>query len=89
MANVNDKPRFISFHRDDTGTRTVPIATGHDYKECQALAITRTLSCCELTGTIHTQDRTADVDLTTFIRITEFLNAHFMSIDAAVRGNAS
>lgn len=84
---MSDKLRFISYHENDSGTRRVPIATGHSREECQSLAIVRTLSACELNGRIYTQDRTADVDLQTFTQLTQFLNVQFMVLDASNRGN--
>ena len=87
MSNVQELPRFISYHIHGTDARKpVPIATGHTHEDCQALAITRTLVTCELHGGIQTQDRTADVDFPTFMQLTEFLNHHFMALDAEARG---
>lgn len=86
---MTDKQRFICYHIDDSGSRSVPIATGRTRDQAQSIGIVRTLASCELRGGIQVQDRTADVPEDIFIQITQFLNMHFMSLDRGVREGAS
>lgn len=84
-----EKQRFICYHINDSGSKSVPIATGRTREDAQATGIRRTLGSCVLDGGIQVQDRTADVPEDVFTQLTQFLNMHFMELDTVNRGEVA